>query len=80
MGITLDLVNPKDPQCNGFAKDFVKSICRLIYASITENKDRRKELSGSLLQYPAKPHLKTDCLPAEMVFNGSITTVSQGIK
>ena len=47
MGFKLDPVTPNDPQCNGFAENFVKSLCKLIHTSISENKDPRRESTDS---------------------------------
>ena len=74
MGFELDPVTPKDPQSNSFAENFVKSLCKLIHASIAENKDPKKELNRFLLHYRATPHLTTGRSPAEMLFNRKIKT------
>ena len=74
MGFKLDPVSPKDPQCNGFAENFVKSLCKLIHTCAAENKDPKKELSRFLLQYRATPHLTTGRSPAEMLSNRKIRT------
>ena len=74
MGFKLDPVSPKDPQCNGFAENFVKSLCKLIHTCAAENKDPKKELSRFLLQYRATPHLTTGRSPAEMLYNRKIRT------
>ena len=74
MGFALDPVTQKDPQINGVAENFVKSLCKLIHASIAENKDPKKELNRFLLQYRGTPHLTTGRSPAEMLFNRKIKT------
>ena len=74
MGIKLDPVTPKDPQCNGFAENFVKTLCKLIHTCAAEGKDPRKELNRFLLQYRATPHLTTGRSPAELLFNRRIRT------
>ena len=74
MGIRPDAVAPKDPQCNGFAENFVKTLCKLLHTCSTEGKDPRKELNKFLLQYRATPHLPTGRSPAEMLFNRRIRT------
>jgi hypothetical protein len=74
MGIKLTPVAPNNPQCNGFAENFVKTLCKLIHSCSTEDKDPRRELNKFLLQYRATPHLSTGRPPAEMLFNRRIRT------
>ena len=74
MGFKLDPVSPENPQCNGFAEIFVKTLCKLIHTCAAENKDPRKELSRFLLQYRATPYLTTGRSPVEMLYNRKIKT------
>ena len=74
MGIKLTPVTPEDPQCNGFAENFVKTLCKLLHTCAAEDKDPKRELNRFLLQYRATPHLTTGRSPAEMLFNRRIRT------
>ena len=64
-GFKLKPVSPKDPQCNGFVENFVKSICKLIHTACAEGKDPKAELYKFLLQYRATPHTTTGRSPSE---------------
>ena len=74
MGFQMTHVTPDDPQCNGFAENFVKLMCKLIHTSITEGKDVRSEVYKYLLQYRATPHGTTGKSPAELLFSRKIQT------
>ena len=50
MGFSVTPVTPKDPQCNGFAENFVKSMCKLLHTAVAEGKDAKAELHKHLLQ------------------------------
>ena len=65
---------PMDPQNNGFAKNFVKSMCKLLHATTVEGKDRRKETNTFLLQYHSSPHYTTGKSPAELLFGRKFKT------
>ena len=67
-------VTPKDPQCNGFAENFIKTICKLIHTSCAAKKHPREQLQNFLMQYRATPHLSTGRSPAEMLMNRRIRT------
>ena len=56
MGFKHHPVTPKDPQSNGFAKSFIKLLCKLVHTAIAERKDPKRELHNYLLQYRATPH------------------------
>ena len=73
MGFELTPVTPDDPQSNGFAENFVKSVCKVIHTAAAEKKDP-KELYTFLLQYRATPHSTTEISPAEMLFGRKIKT------
>ena len=74
MGFKLTPVTAKDPQCNGFAENFVKTVCKLIHTCCAENKDPRQELHMFLMNYRATPHLTTGRSPAEMLFGRRLRT------
>ena len=74
IGFRLTPVTPDDPQSNGFVENFVKTLCKLIHASLAEGKDVRSELYTFLMQYRATPHWTTGKSPAEMLFNRRIHT------
>ena len=74
MGIKLKPVSPNDPQCNGFAENFVKGLCKMVHTSIIERKDPKSELYTYLLHYRATPHGTTGVSPAEMLFNRKLRT------
>ena len=74
IGMLFNPVTPEDPQCNGFAENFVKTLCKLIHTSCAANKDPREELQNFLLHYRATPHLSTGRSPAEMLMNRRIRT------
>ena len=74
MGFNLTPVTPEDPQSNGFAENFVKSICKVIHTAVAEHKDPKEELSNFLLQYRATPHSTTERSPAELLFGRKIKT------
>ena len=74
MGISLTPVAPKDPQGNGFAENFVKSLCKMVHIAIIEDKDPKTELYTFLLHYRATPHGTTGVSPAEMLFGRRLQT------
>ena len=74
MGFTLNPVTPDDPQANGFAENFVKSICKVVHTAVAEKKDPKDQLFTFLLQYRATPHSSTEKSPAEMLFGRRIRT------
>ena len=74
MGFKLKPVSPEDPQCNGFAENFVKTVCKLLHTSVAENKDPKAQLYDFLMQYRATPHSTTKISPTEMLFNRKIQT------
>ena len=74
MGIKLTPVSPNDPQCNGFAENFVKGLCKMVHTSIIERKDPKSELYTYLLHYRAIPHGTTGVSPAKMLFNRKLRT------
>ena len=68
MGFKHHSVTPMDPQSNGFAENFVKSLCKLVHTSTVEGKDPRSTLNTFLLQYRSTPHATTEKSPAELLF------------
>ena len=63
----LRLVSPDDPQCNDFAENVVKSLCKLIHTSAAEQKDVKAEMYKYLLQYRATPHSTTEKITCRIV-------------
>ena len=61
MGFKLSPVSPEDPQCNGFAENFVKFLCKLLHTASVEGKDPRAELYKYLLHHRATPHREITC-------------------
>ena len=74
LGFKLTPVTPEDPQSNGFAENFVKSVCKVVHTAVAEKKDPKEELYTFLLQYRATPHSTTEMSPAEMLFGRKIKT------
>ena len=56
MGFRHHSTTPMDPQSNGFAENFVKSVCKLVHTATVEGKDPHKEINTFLLQYHSTPH------------------------
>ena len=73
-GFLLTPTSPEDPQCNGFAENFVKLMCKLLHTAVTEGKDPKVELYNYLLHYRATPHSTTGMSPAEMLFKRKLQT------
>jgi len=48
-GFDLTPVSPEDPNCNGFAENFVKQMCKLVHTAVIEKKDPKAELYSYLL-------------------------------
>ena len=74
MGLKRHPVTPKDPQSNGFAKNFVKLLCKLVHTATAEGKDPNRELHNYLLQYRATPHTTLGKSLAEVLFRRKIQT------
>ena len=74
MGFDFDPVTPDDPQCNGFAENFVKVMCKMLHTAVAEGKEPKEELYKYLLHYRATPHSTTGKSPAEMLFNRRVKT------
>ena len=74
MGFKLLPVSPEDPQCNGFAENFVKFLSKLLHTASVEGKDPRAELYKYLLHYRATLHTTTEKSPAEMLFSRRLQT------
>ena len=72
-GIKHTPVTPEDPQCNGFAENFVKLLCKFVHTTIVEGKDPKKELQKYLI-YRATPHSSTNKSPAELLNGHKIKT------
>ena len=74
MGFRHHSTTPMDPQSNGFAENFVKSVCKLVHTATVEGKDPRKEINTFLLQYCSTPHSTTGKSPAELLFGRKLKT------
>ena len=74
MGFRHHSTTPLDPQSNGFAENFVKSVCKLAHTATVEGKDPRKEIHAFLLQYHSTPHSTTDKCPTELLFGHKLKT------
>ena len=75
LGIQHDPVSLEDPQCNGFAKSFVKILCKFIHSTIAEGKDPQAELQHYLLIYRSTPHTTTGKSPAELLYGQTLKTM-----
>ena len=73
-GFRLTPVTPDDPQFNGFMKNFVKLMCKLLHNAVSESMYSETELHNYLLPCRATPHSTTECSPAEMLFNHRLQT------
>ena len=73
-GFVMDPVSPEDPQCNGFAENFVKFLCKMVHTAVAERKDPKIELYNYLLQYRATPYTTTGKAPSEVLFGRKIQT------
>ena len=73
-GIKAMVVSPEDPEANGLAENFMKSLKKIWHISRIENKNFRQELYKFLRQYRSTPHSTTGKPPAELLFNRKIQT------
>ena len=49
MGFSIKPVSPEDPQCNGFAENFVKTMCKMLHTAVAEGKDPKSVLQKFLM-------------------------------
>ena len=62
-------VSPEDPEANGLAEVFMKTVKKTWHAARIEGKNPKQELYKLLRQYRATPHPSTGKPPAELLFN-----------
>ena len=72
MGFHHHPVTTEDPQSNGFAESFVKTLVKFVHTTIAEGGDPKKELHNYLLNYRATPHSTTGKSPSELLFGRKI--------
>ena len=68
-GFTHRKVSPEDPEANGLAEAFMKTVKKTWHAARIEGKNPKQELYKLLRQYRATPHPSTGKPPAELLFN-----------
>ncbi|XP_043245814.1 uncharacterized protein K02A2.6-like [Amphibalanus amphitrite] len=73
-GFTHRRVSPEDPEANGLAEAFMKTIKKTWHTSRIEGKNPKQELYKLLRQYRATPHPSTGKPPAELLFNRPFRT------
>ena len=73
-GIDHKVVAPEDPEANGLAEGFMKSIKKVWHCARIEGKNFKQELYKFLRQYRATPHSSTGRSPAEVLFKRTIRT------
>ena len=73
-GIDHRIVSPEDPEANGLAENFMKSIKKIWHCARIEGKTFKQELYTFLRQYRATPHSTTGRSPAEILFKRTIRT------
>ena len=78
-GVESKPVSQEDPEANGLAENFMKSLkklwhTKLWHTAIVEKKNPRQELYKFLRNYRATPHASTGRAPTELLYNRSIKT------
>ena len=73
-GVESSPVSPEDPEANGLAENFMKSLKKLWHPAIIEKKNPRQELYKFLRNYRATPHASTGRSPAELLYNRKMKT------
>lgn len=73
-GVESRTVAPEDPEANGLAENFMKSLKKLWHTAIVEKKNPKQELYKFLRNYRATPHATTGRAPAELLYNRRIKT------
>ena len=73
-GVDHRVVTPEDPEANGLAESFMKSIKKVWHCARIEGKNFKQELYKFLRQYRATPHSTTGRSPAEVLFKRTIRT------
>ena len=73
-GVKARVVTPEDPEANGLAENFMKSIKKVWHCARIEGKHFKQELYKFLRQYRATPHSSTRQAPATLLFNRTFQT------
>ena len=73
-GIRSMVVAPEDPEANGLAENFMKSVKKVWHIARIEQQNFKQELYKFLRQFRATPHSTTGRAPAELLFNRSYQT------
>ena len=73
-GIKATIVSPEDPEANGLAENFMKSIKKVCHTSRIEGKCFKQEIFKFLRQYRSTNHSSTGKAPAELLFGRKIRT------
>ena len=68
-GIHSVVVSPEDPEANGLAENFMKTVNKVWHIAHIEGKNHQQELYKFLRHYRATPHSSTGKAPAEVLFN-----------
>ena len=68
-GIHSVVVSPEDPEANGLAENFMKTMNKVWHIAHIEGKNHQQELYKFLRHYRATPHSSTGKAPAEVLFN-----------
>lgn len=70
-GIKHKKITPRWPQANGLVERFMKTIGKVIKASIVENLNWEDTIDEFLLSYRTTPHSTTKVSPATLLFKGT---------
>ena len=73
-GIKATIVSPEDPEANGLAENFMKSIKKVCHTARIEGKCFKQEMYKFLRQYRSTSHSTTGKPPAELLFGRTIRT------
>ncbi len=73
-GVKAKIVSAEDPEANGLAENFMKSIKKVWHASRIEGKGFKQEMYKFLRQQRSTAHSSTGKAPAELLFNRKIRT------
>ena len=68
-GIHSVVVSPENPEANGLAENFMKTMNKVWHIAHIEGKNHQQELYKFLRHYRATPHSSTGKAPAEVLFN-----------
>merc|ERR1712008_276059 len=73
-GVETVVATPDDPEANGLAENFMKSIKKIYHCAKIEGKYFKQELYKFLRQYRSTPHSSTGRSPAELLFKRNLRT------